>query len=937
MIRAGRVVRLLELLVTLAALLARPASAAERAEALLGRVPVDSALAMGMVQRQAMDSAHAVLAPRIAAARETGDPRLLARWIRLDGHLDINHGDGVAALRRLAEARALAESARDTQLTLFVMRTQAMGENILGRYGRARALAQAWMALAQRARNEEYLGWGETMLAYVDERGGRLESARDRLRRAIRLFEPIGGLGEAYSTNALGNVLAALGDYRGAGETYVRAETLARRIDNRVLLALIVGNHGLVAERLGDPETGMRLHRESARLSRELGNGYGEVVSLDNVATLLGQLGRSAEAVETMEEVLRIVRASGIESEVPWTRAFLGRAYWDAGRRAAAFREWRAVLDSAAWSPVDPVAMAAFGLGSGLIERDSLGAALEVFGCVAHLLEGSAASVSAGLATAHAKALSSVGRPGEAAALVAPFARRAEASGDVEYAVATFTQWARAERLAGRLPEARRAADHAVRWWEASRTRISDPEVREFRGEMGRDLMAEVVEMELAAGGDDAARRAFASVQRFKTRTLLERATGPPSAARPALAWGDLAESSRTPPHEVLADGERLIEWVAGEDTTRMFLVSRDEVRVFALPGTRVLSRTIDLAREVLAAPPRGPLDAAAADTALTRLGALLFPPAAVHALRGARDLLVAPDGPIHRVPVHALRWPGDDRPLAASHRVAVVPSATILSASRTRGAGAGSAATAFAYASDARPGTRALAGAEREVRDLGRRYAGVRVRVLRAGDRDTLAVRDLAGYGVLHLAGHVRVDDQHPWRSGVAAAWPAAGGAPMLTAAEIAATPLGTRLAVLSGCESAGGYVHVGEGVAGLTSAFLAAGVPTVIATLWPVDDRTTEHLTSEFYAALARGADVSAALATATARLREAPRTSHPFFWAGYVLVGEGAVRVPLEERPWPVRDRAALGVALLVMAALASAAIGWRRAGAERRRAA
>jgi hypothetical protein len=89
------------------------------------------------------------------------------------------------------------------------------------------------------------------------------------------------------------------------------------------------------------------------------------------------------------------------------------------------------------------------------------------------------------------------------------------------------------------------------------------------------------------------------------------------------------------------------------------------------------------------------------------------------------------------------------------------------------------------------------------------------------------------------------------------------------------------------------------GEGVLGLASAFLSAGVPAVVATLWPVDDAQTARLMDHFYAGLAAGLDAATALHEAREALRASEATRHPFFWAGYVLVGDGQVRVTLERR--------------------------------------
>jgi hypothetical protein len=118
----------------------------------------------------------------------------------------------------------------------------------------------------------------------------------------------------------------------------------------------------------------------------------------------------------------------------------------------------------------------------------------------------------------------------------------------------------------------------------------------------------------------------------------------------------------------------------------------------------------------------------------------------------------------------------------------------------------------------------------------------------------------------------------------------------------EIGRLHLRASLAVLSSCESAQGGIRFGEGVAGLTSAFIAAGVPAVVATLWPVDDRLTASFMDRFYAAISEGETIGTALAFAQASMRENPQTRDPFYWAGFVLVGDGRTVLMLERRSNP-----------------------------------
>jgi CHAT domain-containing protein len=114
------------------------------------------------------------------------------------------------------------------------------------------------------------------------------------------------------------------------------------------------------------------------------------------------------------------------------------------------------------------------------------------------------------------------------------------------------------------------------------------------------------------------------------------------------------------------------------------------------------------------------------------------------------------------------------------------------------------------------------------------------------------------------------------------------------VTAEEIALLDLrGTELVVLSACQSGLGDVKSGEGVYGLRRAFMYAGVRTMVTSLFEVPDRETRELMKRFYRELGAGKDKLAALHTAQRDLMrerfERQGTSHPFFWASFVLVGD------------------------------------------------
>lgn len=140
-------------------------------------------------------------------------------------------------------------------------------------------------------------------------------------------------------------------------------------------------------------------------------------------------------------------------------------------------------------------------------------------------------------------------------------------------------------------------------------------------------------------------------------------------------------------------------------------------------------------------------------------------------------------------------------------------------------------------------------------------------------------------GTDVLHLAAHVVLDPRSPLSSEVATA--DLGGVP-LRASDFGEKRLaGVQLVFLAACDSAPGFGDGDrEGVAGLTRAFLAAGVPMVVAALWAVDDEAAARLAPIFHARLLEGESPAQALRLAQLALLTDSSSFAPFAWAPYQL---------------------------------------------------
>ncbi|OGF04334.1 MAG: hypothetical protein A2W00_01515 [Candidatus Eisenbacteria bacterium RBG_16_71_46] len=395
------------------------------------------------------------------------------------------------------------------------------------------------------------------------------------------------------------------------------------------------------------------------------------------------------------------------------------------------------------------------------------------------------------------------------------------------------------------------------------------------------------------------AAEAFAWSERARARAFLDlvaasgRETVPPRPLTLIQAQG------------LLGERDALIEYSLGDSSSSMWVVTRGAWRRFTLPPRPGLKTRAELLRRGLADPRRA--EARGTRAAAHALYQALIEPAAPM-LRRVDHLIVAPDGVLALIPFEALlaEEPAEGRPpkrgayLLERYQISYAPSATALAAHRIGGDGRGVMAVgnpAFASASDsavAGPLLPPLPATATELESL-ERLAGSRPLSVLAGAEATrarvLADPALGTAGVIHIATHGEANETEPARSGLWLAAAAGGGGPgFLSVGDILGLDLHAGLVTLSACETGLGRLERGEGVLGLTRAFMAAGAQSVVVSLWKVNDRSTARLMERFYRGLLPGRDSRArALADAKRALLADSETRSPFYWAPFILVGE------------------------------------------------
>lgn len=150
---------------------------------------------------------------------------------------------------------------------------------------------------------------------------------------------------------------------------------------------------------------------------------------------------------------------------------------------------------------------------------------------------------------------------------------------------------------------------------------------------------------------------------------------------------------------------------------------------------------------------------------------------------------------------------------------------------------------------------------------------------------------KNAGDYDILHLAMHTVIDNDDPMFTKMVFTQTEDDEEDnFLNTYELYNMKLPARMAVLSSCNSGTGKLQKGEGVISLARGFMYAGCPSVTMSLWEVEDKSGAHLMRYYYENLKKGKSKSEALQLAKLRFLENadPLKAHPYFWSGFVVIG-------------------------------------------------
>jgi len=291
--------------------------------------------------------------------------------------------------------------------------------------------------------------------------------------------------------------------------------------------------------------------------------------------------------------------------------------------------------------------------------------------------------------------------------------------------------------------------------------------------------------------------------------------------------------------------------------------------------------------------------DDTAASASLKNLYRLVIAPIRER-LDSNKVVCLVPDKSLHYLPFGALLSDSSGRYLLQDFQLMESPSATFLIESSENAQRRAPlkeehllAVGNPSFDRSSNPELANLPGAEREVKQLAQSYSPRRILIRRDATRQSIT-DEIARADVAHFAAHYEIDPRSslssrlilgPEAGNYAHAQPSG-----LSAADIYRMKLTrTRLVVLSGCKTGIEQQFAGEGPIGFARSFLVAGVPVVVASLWPVDSDATAELMIAFHRfRKAQNLPTTTALMRAQQELMNHDSYRSPYYWAGFTVVG-------------------------------------------------
>ncbi|MGI8552851.1 MAG: CHAT domain-containing protein [Dehalococcoidia bacterium] len=840
--------------------LAQAASPAVAPEAQLQR---DALLgeAFALFQAEDTQGALAKLNQVLTLTRQDGDRVGEAEALFGLGLIDATQQQTTEALAALQQAITIWNAVGNSTVELEALQTIGALYSTPQQFATALDFAQQVRTLARSVGETATEAAALDSLAFLYQTQSEYTQSLQASLQALELARHSGD--RAGEATALSNAAAAylpLGQLTSALDALQQALALARQLRDRVNEEVSLVNLGAVYQRLGQDEQALAYYQTAQVLAEDLGDPVTEGVVLTNLGFIyLAGLGQPDRAQTTFQQALALARQLGDRSIEATALGGLGAVASGAGQFDLALRSFQQELTTtreAGDRAGQAIGLA--GIGSVKEQQGDLGQALDSYQqaiAVQEAIRTSArlAEFKAGLAAqavdVYQRAtlvLLALGRPAEAFELMERGRARSflDQLGNAHLAIAPGSS-APLLQQEQTLRRQISGLDQSLRQERARPPTVQDAMV----------IMSLLTQLNVRQS------------QYTDLVTQLQLAD-PETASLISLAPLRLADVQK-----LLDPNTTLLSYLVTPDKTLAFLVTQSGLQEVDLPvKQRDLEAVVANFRAFTDLGPTPP-------ESLQQLSAWLVAPLAGKLTTATVG--ISPSGVLNDLPFAALsdgqQYFGD------RHTLFELPSASVLPFIQEKRKGHDD--TILALGQGHAPGFPDAPFAESEAQAVAALYT---TQALTGGAATETAFKEQApAYNVLHLAAHGALDPSTPLLSRIYLS-PDRQDDGQLDVQEVYSLNLANvDLAVLSACATQLGGKNQGEDFVALNRAFIYAGSPSVIASLWAVNDQATSVLMTTFYTYLRAGMSKAAALQAAQADTRA--QFPNPYYWAAFVLTGD------------------------------------------------
>ena len=438
---------------------------------------------------------------------------------------------------------------------------------------------------------------------------------------------------------------------------------------------------------------------------------------------------------------------------------------------------------------------------------------------------------------------------------------------------------ARLEQTLGNKASANREYQAALCTFETERSSLRHEESKLPFFTNAERIYEDYVSFLVSSGN---ATRALEQADYSRARTLAE-----------GLGWlrgGSPCSTSPLNPEQVAARQKATVLYYSlGREHSYFWAITSRKVQLFTLPQADQIDAAVHRYRNAVV----GGEDVLATSNADgSQLYKTLIAPAAPLLRDGARVVIV-PDGSLNSLNFETLLVPGASSPhyWIEDATISNAHSLRLLSAKTSSPEHKPAKLLLIGDPLPHEPDYPALPNAKLEIQDVEKHFGPADSTVYEessATPAEFLSSKP-GQYAYIHFVAHAVASSQVPLDSAVILSSASGGDSFKLYARDIIQHPLRARLVTVSACYGAGTRSYNGEGLVGLSWAFLRAGAQNTIGALWEVNDASTPQLMDYFYSELQKGSSPEAALRAAKLALIGSNKVfAKPFYWAPFQLYG-------------------------------------------------